>query len=95
MEFPDGQEQVIASDGQWQAHYARAWRPGQFKRWYLRAFQEDFDARLYPHGWQEADFTPDRDWVPPMILDGPADKPSLATSYSDSLLLQRQFSSRT
>ena len=60
IECDDGQTQVIATDGQWQAHYAQAWRPGQFKRWYLRALQEDFDARQYPHGWQESDFTPGR-----------------------------------
>ena len=32
----------------------RAWRPGQYKRWYLRALQEEFDARLYPYGWTHA-----------------------------------------
>lgn len=83
IEFADGQKQVIGSDGAWQAHYARAWRPGQFKRWYLRAFQEDFDARLFPHGWQGADFTPDHNWTSAMLLDAPADKPPLAASYPD------------
>jgi hypothetical protein len=39
IELADGSKQVIASGNQWRAHYARAWRPGQFKRWYLRAFQ--------------------------------------------------------
>jgi hypothetical protein len=86
IEQADGQKMIIASDTQWQAHYARAWRPGQFKRWYLRAFQEDFDARRFPHGWQEPDFQPDSAWIPAMPLDGPADKPSIATSYSDYAL---------
>ena len=83
IQLPDGRKQVIVSDQQWQAHYARAWRPGQFKRWYLRALQEDFDARQYPHDWQRGDFAPQRDWVPAMVLDGPPDKPSLATTYPD------------
>ena len=35
-------------DGSWRALLDRAHRPGQFKRWYLRALQEEFDARLRP-----------------------------------------------
>jgi hypothetical protein len=86
LEFADGQKRVIASDEKWQAHYARSWRPGQFKRWYLRAFQEDFDARQHPHGWQETDFAPDSQWVSAMVLNGAANKPSLATGYPDYAL---------
>jgi hypothetical protein len=86
IELTDGQKRVIASGSSWQAHYARAWRPGQFKRWYLRALQEDFDARYYPHGWQTLDFTPGQEWVPAMVLDGPSDKPPVATSYPDYAL---------
>ncbi len=86
LEFSDGQNLVITSDEQCQAHYARAWRPGQFKRWYLRAFQEDFDARLYPHGWQATEFQPDSQWVPAMVLGGDANKPSLAAGYGDYAL---------
>jgi hypothetical protein len=86
IELADGRRLMIASDAEWLAHYARAWRPGQFKRWYLRAFQEDFDARLHPQGWQDVDFVPGADWTPAMLLDGPADKPPLATSYPDYAL---------
>ena len=86
IELLDGGKRVIASDEKWWAHYARAWRPGQFKRWYLRSFQEDFDARQYPHGWQAADFEPDSQWVPAMALNGEASKPSLATGYPDYAL---------
>lgn len=86
IELTDGSRQVIASDGQWQAHYARAWRPGQFKRWYLRAFQEDFDARLYPHGWLMPEFAPGSDWIAAMQMDGAADRPALATNYPDYAL---------
>jgi hypothetical protein len=86
IEQADGQKLSIVSDDQWRVHYARAWRPGQFKRWYLRALQEDFDARQYPKGWQAPEFEPGRDWMSAMVLDGPADKPSIATSYSDYAL---------
>jgi len=40
----------VVTDGSWRALLDRAHRPGQFKRWYLRALQEDFDARLRPAG---------------------------------------------
>jgi hypothetical protein len=86
IELADGRKRVIASDEKWQAHYARAWRPGQFKRWYLRAFQEDFDARLFPHGWTAADFNTDSQWVPAMRLNGEANKPPLASGYVDYAL---------
>lgn len=86
IELADGSKRVLASNHQWQAHYARAWRPGQFKRWYLRAFQEDFDARLFPHGWATPEFAPGKEWSSAMVLDGPADKPALATSYPDYAL---------
>ena len=39
----------VVSDAAWQALLCRAWPPGHPKRWYLRALQEEFDARLYPH----------------------------------------------
>ena len=42
---------VIEDGDTWQVHYARAWRPGQFKRWYLRALQEHelVDQQLADH----------------------------------------------
>lgn len=83
LEMPDGTTQRVVSDGQWQSHLARAWPPGQYKRWYLRAFQEEFDARLYPYGWAAPRFAVNRDWLGPRILDGPADKPAIAAGYGD------------
>ena len=56
LEWADGRREQIGSDASWQAHVARSWPPGHHKRWYLRAFQEQFDARLYPYGWDEPDF---------------------------------------
>ena len=52
IEQADGRVDKIVSDAAWQALLCRAWPPGHPKRWYLRALQEEFDARLYPkfHG---------------------------------------------
>lgn len=54
VESADGSRKQVVSDSGWQACVARSWRPGRAKRWYLRAFQEEFDARLYPYGWDQA-----------------------------------------
>jgi alpha-L-rhamnosidase len=83
VEDADGSVQRIVSDGHWQAHLARAWRPGQYKRWYLRAFQEEFDARLFPHGWAKVEFEPNRDWLPARQLSGTPDRPSISAGYGD------------
>jgi alpha-L-rhamnosidase len=85
LEFPDGSRQQVVSDEGWQAHLARAWRPGQFKRWYLRAFQEEFDARLYPFGWTRPEQEPTGDWLPAMVIPGRADRPAICTAYRDYL----------
>jgi alpha-L-rhamnosidase len=71
------------SDASWKAHLARAWRPGQPKRWYLRALQEEFDARLYPDGWTMPDFREDSQWVNAMELEGSPNKPALSTDYHE------------
>ncbi len=82
IEEADGRIVTIVSDPSWKAHLARAWRPGQYKRWYLRALQEEFDARLYPRGWTSAAFEPDESqWVAAMALDGSPNKPALSTGY--------------
>lgn len=85
LTFTDGSTQQIVSDGSWQSHLATSWQPGQYKRWYLRAFQECFDARRYPYGWTQAGFRLDKDWLPAMELKGAANKPPLATNASDYL----------
>ena len=82
---PDGQIERIVSDGSWKTHLARSWKPGQFKRWYLRAFQEEFDARLYPHGWLSASYQPGADWLDAMEMEGGANDPALSTSGRDYL----------
>jgi hypothetical protein len=79
-----GQSIAVLSDSSWQSHVARSWRPGQYKRWYLRAFQEEFDARLYPYGWSESSYTPKpADWVPVQVFDAKANLPSLSVGPTE------------
>ncbi|MGC9326501.1 MAG: alpha-L-rhamnosidase N-terminal domain-containing protein, partial [Candidatus Hinthialibacter sp.] len=78
--------QIIVSDSTWLAHLARSWRPGHYKRWYLRALQEEFDARLYPYGWDQPDFSPNEDWLPAMEMDCPADRPAICSTYPEYML---------
>lgn len=85
MQFEDGSQQTVISDETWQTYVAQSWPPGRYKRWYLRAFQEEFDARLYPYGWTSADFQPDSNWLPAFKWRGASDKPALATSAPDYL----------
>ena len=86
IECADGSRQTIVSDETWQAHLARAWTPGQYKRWYLRALQEVFDARLYPYGWTTREYSTNADWLPAMPLECPSGKPPLCSTFPDYLL---------
>jgi hypothetical protein len=86
IEHADGTQEQIVSDAHWQALLCRAWTPGKYKRWFLRALQEEFDARRYPHGWTTPDFTPDENWLAAMPLSGSPNKPSLATTFKDYAL---------
>lgn len=85
LQFPDGSEELVTSDNTWQTHLCRAWEPGRFKRWYLRALQEQFDARLYPYGWNLTKFSSDANWLNAVCLEGSPNKPALATNYKDYL----------
>src|SRR5579862_1381049 len=85
IEYPDGSKETVVSDHRWKARINRAWAPGRYKRWYLRALQEQFDARLHPEGWSTHDFTLDRDWLDAMILTGNANKPTICTNYVNYL----------
>jgi alpha-L-rhamnosidase len=86
LEYEQNILHTIVSDGDWHCALCRAWPPGQYKRWYLRALQEDFDARRYPYGWATPGFQPGAEWLPVMVLEGRADQTALATGYSDYLL---------
>jgi hypothetical protein len=81
IEHADGRVEKIVSDAAWKALLCRAWKPGQFKRWYLRALQEEFDARRYPYGWAKPEFQPDAQWLPAMPLSGSPNKPALSAGY--------------
>jgi hypothetical protein len=84
--YADGSELTLHSDPSWSAFLCRSWRPGQYKRWYIRSFQEDFDSRLYPYGWDSPSFVPTPDWLPAQVLDCPATVPSAASRYPDYLM---------
>jgi len=79
----DGRAEQVLSDDSWRAYLDRAHRPGQYKRWFLRALQEEFDARLHPDGWDTAAFAPDERWLPAMPIECPADKPPVCSRYYD------------
>jgi hypothetical protein len=81
IEHADGTKETIVSDPSWQALLCRAWAPGHYKRWYLRALQEEFDARLYPQNWSAPQFTAGPEWLPAMPLGGSPNRPALSTGY--------------
>ena len=83
IEHADGRLERIISDPSWLAHLCRAWPAGHYKRWYLRALQEEFDARKYPHGWAAPDYRPGADWLAAMPLAGSPNKPSVCTDYPE------------
>ncbi len=60
-EITDGGAKLkLLSDGSWKAQRARCWPAGGYQRWYLKALQERFDARLYPEGWNGPGFDASR-----------------------------------
>jgi alpha-L-rhamnosidase len=85
VEHAGGMVEQIVSDESWLAFLDRAHPPGQYKRWFLRSLQEEFDARRHPHGWDTSAFAPGAAWLPAMQIDAPADKPSSCGSYYDYL----------
>ena len=85
IKLPDGTSSQIISDDNWQSSIARSWRPGNYKRWFLRSFQEEFDARLYPHGWDLPGFIPDNNWLASKIYGSYGDKPSVCNGTPEYL----------
>lgn len=83
MEYADGKVEKVVSDTHWHAMVCRAWQPGHFKRWYLRSLQEEFDARLYPFGWNEPSYELGKDWLRAMPLNGSPNKPALSAGYHE------------
>ncbi|MEM6345511.1 MAG: family 78 glycoside hydrolase catalytic domain [Bacteroidota bacterium] len=85
LEYASGERQIVASDIEWDCKVATSWRPGQYKRWYLRALQEEFDANLYPYGWDTNEYETDSSWMPAMELRADPNMPALGTNYPDYL----------
>jgi alpha-L-rhamnosidase len=77
----DGKE--LVTDKTWKSFLARSWNPGQYKRWYLRALQENFDSRLFPYGWDTQGFTENREWILAEELSGDPGKSSASNGNSD------------
>ncbi len=77
-----GRVQTMCSDASWRCQVDRAWTPGRYKRWYLRALQEIVDSRLHPAGWLAAGFD-DSGWCAAAVLPGRADRPALAAGARD------------
>jgi alpha-L-rhamnosidase len=86
IEHADGHIEKVVSDASWKATVCRAWNPGRAKRWYLRALQEEFDARLYPYGWCNAEFKGADQWPKAMLLNGSPQRPALSTNYYEYTL---------
>jgi hypothetical protein len=87
IETTDGAATQIVSDSSWLCSAARSWQPGHYKRWYVRSLQEEFDARLYPYGWDSSGFTPGAGWHAPMLLpdSSPAATP-ISSAYNEYAL---------
>jgi hypothetical protein len=86
IEYTDGSVLKIDTDGTWRCHLAMSWPPGQYKRWYIRALQEEFDARKYPYGWDTREFSPGPDWPAAMPLDCASSLPAICSRYPDDLM---------
>lgn len=71
LEFEGGRVENVVSDASWQVLPDRAHPAGMHKRWYLRALQEVFDARLRPRGWNTPEFSPDGAWLNAAVIDCP------------------------
>lgn len=56
-------------------------RPGQHQRWYLRAMQEEFDARRTELDWKLIDFVPGEFWKHAMVVGEDGSKPSIYNQY--------------
>jgi len=81
----------LATDGTWLALRPRCWRHGAYQRWFLRAFQEEFDARHYPRGWSEASYN-DSAWRKVSVNRNPPGRPALSevarSGWRDDWVLQ-------
>lgn len=73
---------LVETDTAWRCAVDRAHRPGQYRRWFLRALQEEFDARRHPYGWDLAGFD-DQDWIAAMELSTLPSRSAFSGGYPD------------
>lgn len=87
IEYAGGRREMVVSDDTWRCHLSKAWTPGHHRMWFMRALQEDFDARLHPQGWNGKGFKEDSDWLEPHFLPCPANMPSFADPSNEIMNL--------
>lgn len=75
--------QTVLTDDSWRCYLPHSWQPGKYKRWFLRALQEDFDARLYPYGWDTTSFVIDDNWVKPALVSNSGTYPAVCNWSSE------------
>jgi len=73
----------IVSDSTWQSCLPKSWPAGQYKRFFLRSLQEEFDARLFPYGWNTENYAVNADWLSTHESGTSAAKPSISTDIPD------------
>ncbi|MBM4025432.1 MAG: alpha-L-rhamnosidase [Planctomycetes bacterium] len=86
IEHADGRHETVVSDTSWRCHLSRAWQPGHHRMWYMRALQEEFDARQHPQGWTQPGFVEDADWLEPQLPPCPAHLPIFCDPTIDVML---------
>lgn len=77
----DGQS--VLTDASWDCYLPHSWQPGKYKRWFLRALQEDFDARLYPYGWDTPAFGMNADWIKASVVSSSGAHPAVCNWSSE------------
>ncbi|WP_106831749.1 alpha-L-rhamnosidase-related protein [Parabacteroides pacaensis] len=73
----------ILSDSSWKCYLPKSWQPGKYKRWFLRALQEEFDARKFPYGWDDTSFQPNKEWIQANIVSNNGADPAVCNWSSE------------
>lgn len=85
LAYRDGRRELLASDRDTGCIIDRSRPAGQYKRWYLRALQEEYDARRDVPDFDRPDCREKERFEPAMELPGRADKPSSLNGNTDYL----------
>lgn len=75
----------LVSDSTWQSCLPKSWPAGQYKRFFLRSLQEEFDARFFPYGWNTENYAATTDWLSSHESESSPAKPSISTDIPDYL----------